>query len=434
MKENKIPLWTAILVNVNIMLGVGIFINTIVLSRLSGVLGFLSYAVVGILMLPLVLSMAKLVSAIPSGGFYAYGKTLLHPFAGFLSSWSYFWGKLASCTLMIHIFTTTLYAFAPTLKIIPALAIDSFVIILFVVLNTLNIKTGTKIQAILFMLKVIPILFVILGGFAIYNHANINFENAIWSGFPATLALVVYAFSGFEASCSLSQSIENAEKNAPRAIIISYVITVCTCLLYQFAAFASIGTNVATLSHFSQLYGIMIGTLLAKFATIAPHIKALMYAAMAASSLGGAYGIMFSNNWNLYHIANDSKSAFFRKLNNFNKHNIAYLCVLAEGLICLFYILITTGNQLPLQQIGAFGCIIAYTISIISLGMGIIKNKINASKSICILAIGNCLILAASTVQSFIATANVFSLCLFLSILTLGVITFSLTKKGNKVY
>ena len=426
--KQKLSLWSAVLINVNIMLGVGIFINTVVLTKLAGLLGFLSYLVVGILMLPLVISMAKLVSAAPDGGFYAYGKTFLSPIAGFLASWSYFWGKLASCTLMIHTFTTLLQIFIPATKCVSILAIDLAVISLFVILNTLNIKTGTKIQAVLFGLKTIPILFVILGGFALFNSQNITLDNAIFTGFPATLALVLYAFSGFEASCSLSSSIENAEKNASRAILISYGITVCTCLLYQLLSFAAIGADVASLPHFSGLYNSMLGNMILQASPIAHYIKILLYVAMAASSLGGAYGIMFSNNWNMFQLAKNNHMIGSGYLKIFNQHNIPYFCVILEGLICIIYTLITQGKQLPLQQIGAFGCIIAYTLSVIALAKGITSKKIFFSKPLCYLAIGNCLILIGSTLQSFIATANALALGLFVSILTLGIATFYFKK------
>ena len=425
-KTNKLSLSSAILINVNIMLGVGIFINTVVLSQISGILGFLSYTIVGILMLPLILGMAKLVSVAPEGGFFEYGKKFIHPFAGFLGTWSYFWGKLASCTLMIHTFATIVRMFIPATKIVPILAIDCTVIALFVSLNMLNIKTGTKIQALLFGLKVIPILFVILCGIGLTNINNITFDNAIWSGFPVTLALVLYAFTGFEASCSLSQSIENAKKNASKAILISYGIAVLTCIIYQFFAFGVLGTTLNTLPHFSSMYGILASKIFT--ASTTPYITIFIYATLATSALGGAYGIMFSNNWNLYQLAKNKLIFFPKALSAFNKHNIPYLCVIIEGLICIMYLAISSGNQLPLQQSGAFGCILAYTISIIALAKGVINKKIKFNKIICSLAVINCIILIAATIQSFIATTNVFSLVLFSSILTLGVITFMVSK------
>src|SRR5271169_2910080 len=95
-KEHMLSLPTAILININIMLGVGIFINTAELAKRAGALGCLSYALVGILLLPLIICVAELVKLHPSGGFYIFARREINPFFGFLSAWIYFTGKLAS--------------------------------------------------------------------------------------------------------------------------------------------------------------------------------------------------------------------------------------------------------------------------------------------------------------------------------------------------
>ncbi len=103
MPSNKLSLRSAIFINLNIILGTGIFINSVKLADHLGPWGALSYATVGIVLLPLILAMAHLVK-IHKGGllFYDYAAGI-HPFAGFMSQWCYFVGKLAACALGIHI-------------------------------------------------------------------------------------------------------------------------------------------------------------------------------------------------------------------------------------------------------------------------------------------------------------------------------------------
>ena len=99
MSQNfKLSLPVAILINVNIMLGTGVFINTVELAKRAGALGFLSYLIVGILMLPLIASFATLMKIYPQGGFYAFAQKELGPLAGFVSAWSYFIAKMASAS------------------------------------------------------------------------------------------------------------------------------------------------------------------------------------------------------------------------------------------------------------------------------------------------------------------------------------------------
>src|SRR5947207_2039306 len=98
----KLSLPAAILINTNVMVGSGIFINTVLLAKNAGGLSPLSYALVGLLLLPLILSISKLARHHCGGNFYTYGSNI-HPTVGLLTAWCYFIGKLASCTLGIHV-------------------------------------------------------------------------------------------------------------------------------------------------------------------------------------------------------------------------------------------------------------------------------------------------------------------------------------------
>ena len=91
--DHKLSLKTALFINVNVMLGIGIFMNTIVLTKIAGAFAFVAYALIGIMMLPLIISIAELIKMHPQGGFYIYARKEIHPFAGFLSAWGYFVGN-----------------------------------------------------------------------------------------------------------------------------------------------------------------------------------------------------------------------------------------------------------------------------------------------------------------------------------------------------
>ncbi len=69
LQTQKLSLPAAILININIMLGAGIFINTPDLAQRAGWLGFLAYALIGILMFPLILTIAELLRRHPTTGF-----------------------------------------------------------------------------------------------------------------------------------------------------------------------------------------------------------------------------------------------------------------------------------------------------------------------------------------------------------------------------
>ena len=58
--EHKLSLPTAILININIMMGAGIFINTVELSKRAGLLGGFMYPLIGLLILPLIIAIASI--------------------------------------------------------------------------------------------------------------------------------------------------------------------------------------------------------------------------------------------------------------------------------------------------------------------------------------------------------------------------------------
>src|SRR5271155_4718198 len=146
MSHQKLSLSAAILININIMLGAGLFINTTRLAQYAGWLGFLAYALVGALMLPLILTIAELLRRHPLTGFYGFGASEIHPFIGFISTWSYFTSKLASCTIMIHASVLFIQKLVPAIATTSPFIFDVGIISFFLMCNMLNMKTGSAIQ------------------------------------------------------------------------------------------------------------------------------------------------------------------------------------------------------------------------------------------------------------------------------------------------
>ncbi|MFC1843031.1 APC family permease, partial [Candidatus Dependentiae bacterium] len=189
-QERKLSLPVAVLININIMLGTGIFANTVKLAKHAGALSSLSYIIIGLLMLPLVLSIAKLTGMYPDGGFYTFGKKEISTFAGFLAAWGYLIGKLGSGAFMAHVSLKLIQHLVPVLQNINILTLDAIVIGGFVLLNMLNIKAGGKIQTGFTILKLVPISFAILFGLFLFEPSNLSSIHRVWEGIPSSLPLL----------------------------------------------------------------------------------------------------------------------------------------------------------------------------------------------------------------------------------------------------
>jgi amino acid transporter len=431
-QEYKIPLLTAILININIMLGAGIFINTPELAKQAGVLGAFNYLIVALLMFPLILSIAELLRLHPAGGFYTFAQKEIHPWAGFLSGWSYFTSKLASCMLMIHVSMSLLQQFIPAIARINVFALDIGVLIFFIALNMLNIKAGSNIQKMFIGFKTIPIFFAIFSGIFLLQASNFTAAHMIWAGIPTSLPLVVYAVIGFEAAASVSSKIKNAERNAPLAVLISFGVVVTIAFLYQAIFYGALGS---TLQHVADYRGAFPALLHALFgnAPITYKLQGLLHMAIASSTLGAAYGILFSNVWNLYILAQNKHVIFSSFLTELNRQLIPFACVIVEGLLCLTYLWVSQGNNIPLQQIGALGCVIAYAFSVAAL-LYAKKNNPQAVKIhpwIPILGIASCAILFAACLNSFLIK-GMSSLITYSILIALGVAMYVITCRRKK--
>lgn len=416
----------AILININIMLGAGIFVNTTKLIQSAGALSCFMYLLVGLLMLPLILSIAELLRLHPAGGFYTFAQREISPFIGFLSSWCYFTSKLASCMLMTHVSMTLLQTFIPSLAALPIFALDVFIICLYVALNMLNIKAGSAIQTMLIGFKTIPIFFAIFGGLFLISPNNLVDYSMLWDGIFCSLPLVIYAVIGFEAACSVSSKIKDAHKNAPKAVLISFGVVILIATLYQSIFYIACGSQLAH-TDYQHAFPTLIHALFGD--NIYVHkLIGLLHVAIASSTLGAGYGIIFSNGWNLYTLAQHGHVAYSSLFTKLNKHMIPFACVIAQGVLCLIYLAVSQGNQVPLQQIGSFGCVIAYSFSILALFYAIKNNKqATISRWIPILGSLSCVLLLSATFLSFFKN-GMSSLIVYAILIFIGVMMYWVMK------
>ena len=398
------------------------------LAHRAGLLGGLCYALVGFLLFPLILSFVKLLEIYPSGGFYAYCSASLHPIIGFINTWCYFFIKLSSASLSIHIFTLLVQKTFPALACIDVLTADLAILALLLGLNMLNVKTGSKIQNCVMLFKLFPIFFVILSGIFLFNSNNIADIHALWSGVPSAIPLVLHALLGFEIACAISRNIENPRVNAPRAILISYGIVIVLFVAYQTLFYGVLGSELAAQTDYRGAFPLLISKfgISDQLRNILGHI---IHLAIATSALSAAFGIIFANMWNLYSLAELHHTIAPARIMQRNRFNIPFICVLAQGIIMLVYLLVMRGVQTTFQQLSAFGATVTYTLSIIGLLATLYQH--NKSLWIPVLGLINCAILLSVSLYAMWITNNTVPLQLFVGIMFCGIIMF-LYRQGGR--
>jgi amino acid transporter len=418
--HHQLSLSAAILISINVMLGTGLFINSVPLAQIAGCLGFAAYALVGILLLPLIIIIAQLIARYPEGGFYTFGAQELHPFIGFMSAWVYFAGKIASAALMIHASTLFLQTMLPPLAAYNALFIDSITLLFFMFLNMSNTRISHTIQILFFCAKLIPIAVLFMIVLSYFSTIQYTYCPTAWNTLITALPLVLYATIGFETACSLSNRIHNASVNGPRAVLISYGLLVTIYCLFQGCLSVLFGPTLSTMQSFTHLF-----TAIASYmpSALQTTVALLLSGAVAISALGGAYGILFSNIWNLHALARHNHVWFSSWFSTLNKNHVPRWCIIAEIALCSTYLMASHGAQLPLQQIGALGSVVAYTVSCCAALAAHYRGTLRSSWILIITALINCLILATICTTYLLQGGNT-ALYIFFGMHIIGICMF----------
>lgn len=352
---------TAILINTNIMLGTGVFINTAKLAQVTGVLSPLVYACVGVLLYPLIHVFIQLQRYMPRGSLYHFG-TLLHPQFGYMSAWGYYVGKLASAYLGIHVFAHIVEQLVPH---VPMYITEIVLILGCIWLYQQRVRVTTSVQYGFMACKLLPLLSVIMLGLWWLTPDNVVIALPdVWTDFPAAIPFVLFSFAGFEASCSLSQSLPDPDREAPRVIMLSYFLAVSISVLYQATSWILLGDGLANAPSYISAFTDILHATLPLHAIASVH--AVTLSTIAISALGASYSIIFSNTWNLYILAERNRIRGATLLTRMNRHNMPYVCGLITGIILISYRIWTGGDATPLQQLGAAGATWTYTLSVIA--------------------------------------------------------------------
>jgi len=234
----KLGLWTSTSLVLGNMIGAGVFMMPSTLASFGGIsiIGWIASSIGAFLLAKVFAHLSKMMPG-SDGGPYAYSKSAMGDFAGFLVAWGYLisvWCTNAAITVS---FISALSTFIPALATNSLMAVFTGLATIWILtwINTLGVFTSGKLQLITTILKVVPILLVgIVGLFFIqwdnflpFNASGINTVSAI----TATTTLTFFAFLGIECATIPSGSVENPEKTIARATLLGTFIATAVYIL-----------------------------------------------------------------------------------------------------------------------------------------------------------------------------------------------------------
>jgi amino acid transporter len=398
---HKFSLTTTILMNINIILGQGLFINTALLASSMGTAGALAYLAVGFTIIPIIFAFSHLMKQHPKASIfdhveYAFGKVI-----GFIAGFGYSVGKLGSSALAVHVCNMIAQLVIPELSSVPILYLDLFVIGIFVMLNLLNLKMGALVQKVITILKTVPILFGIIGGLYAFS-LKAFIANAHPSALPKAFSFALFAFAGFEATLAITPKLKDP-RDGLRAVLWASAIVITILCLYQTMFSGALGQALINASNWLDAFTLLSKRLLGD--TLGAHILTrIMATGVAVSAFGSGYSIMFSSSWNVYTIARHGLLPNSKLLTRLSLGGVPTYSVILQGIICATYILLARGSQIPMQQLSVLGLVVAYTLIAASFLKNVYSNpNIPGLRALSWLSLGSSLLFVAALIRNVAA-------------------------------
>lgn len=310
----KLKLFSLTNIVIGDMIGAGIFTTSgLLLAQLHnpGLL-LLLWVVGGAIALSGALSYGELGAKFPeAGGDYAFLSRLFSPLLGFLSGWiSFLVGFSAPVAASSLAFSEYMMRILPP-ELLPQelelakklLAVG--IILVFTLIHYFGLRSGTRVQNILTVMKIVLIAVFVGAGFVFGEGSLEHFRPQDGSSFqaanPRTIGLalmwIMFAYSGWNASTYVGSEVFNPAKNIPRSLLMgTFGVTVLYLLLNLLYVYAVapddmegvISIGGLTANHLfnrslDQLFSLFIALILLSAISVLTIIGPRVYYAMARS-------------------------------------------------------------------------------------------------------------------------------------------------------
>lgn len=249
-EDKKLGLMSIILLGINTIVGSGIFLLPGQVTALVGTWSLLVYILASLMIVSIAWCFAKCAALFNrDGGAYLYAKHAFGDFVGFEIGLMRWIVSIISWASLAVGFVTALSTIWPMAMQEP---VRSILILMLVgglgLLNTLNLGMLKYLNNFITAAKLLPLLFFVGAGAFFIKQSNfaiplpeINTESV-----GASILLIFYAFSGFEALVVPAGEMKNPQKNLPIAVMST--ISICGLLYFsiQLIALGTLGPSLAS--------------------------------------------------------------------------------------------------------------------------------------------------------------------------------------------
>ena len=337
--KRELKLFDVYAISTGAMFSSGFFLLPGLASAQAGPAVVLAYLMGGILVIPAMLSVAELSTALPkAGGAYYFLDRSLGPMVGTI-------GGIGNWFTLVFKSAFALVGMGAYLFLFVELNITTLAIILTLVFTFTNIfgaKQTSKLQVSLVALLVIILtFFVILGLGEVFGPGFVESQQNQFvpflpqglEGLAVTIGLVFVSYGGLTKVASVSEEVQNPERNIPLGMILSLLTAT---LIYVLGVYIMVSlldpetlredlTPVATAA--AEFFDWMPGQL---------GLILIVVAAIAAFASTANAGIMSASR---YPMAMARDQLIWNKLSKIGKFNTPTVAILITGLAMIIFII-----------------------------------------------------------------------------------------------
>ena len=231
--KRSLSLWQLTVMSVGIILGAGIYVILGEAAGLSGNYIWLSFIIAAVVATLTAFSYAELSSRFPKAGAeYVYVENSFGNRAAWLVAWLLLAGSVIGGATVAMGFAQYFSAIFHT----PIITIALILLVIIVIILIIGVQETAKLTILFTAIEIAGLVIVIFIGIPYIGSVN-YFEAA--QGLKGVIeagVLIFFGYLGFEGIARLAEEAKNPEKNIPKAIMYSMIITTILYVLVGISA------------------------------------------------------------------------------------------------------------------------------------------------------------------------------------------------------
>ena len=251
-----------VLLVINGVIGSGIFGLPSKAFKEVGVYSIAAFLVCAVAVFVIILCFAEVSSRFDkTGGPYLYALSSFGPLPAFLTGWLLLLTRFITYAALINLLVTYLSVFSDWFDLRSSRVITIVLLtVLLAYVNHVGVKNSTRVNNLLTIAKLLPLLLFIIVGFFFIKSENYKVDKVPdFTSFSSTVLLLVFAFGGFESVLVNSGEVKDPEKNLPFALLLAALIIAGIYMLVQIVSIGVLPSLASTDKPLAEAANLFVG-------------------------------------------------------------------------------------------------------------------------------------------------------------------------------